>query len=57
MRPPARCPPRTACPSIYDALIIAAALEAGCAALLSEDLQLGRRFGTLTIQNPFADLG
>jgi predicted nucleic acid-binding protein len=40
--------------SIYDALIIAAALEAGCDRLLSEDLQHGRRFGVLVVQNPFA---
>jgi predicted nucleic acid-binding protein len=39
---------------IYDALIIAAALEAGCDQLLSEDLQHGRRFGALVAQNPFA---
>jgi predicted nucleic acid-binding protein len=40
--------------SIYDALIIAAALEAECDQLLSEDLQHGRRFGALVVQNPFA---
>ena len=37
----------------YDALIIAAALEAKCDVLVSEDFQCGQRFGTLTIQNPF----
>jgi predicted nucleic acid-binding protein len=42
--------------SFYDALIVAAALEAGCSVLLSEDMQHGRRLGTLTIRNPFADL-
>jgi predicted nucleic acid-binding protein len=43
--------------SLYDALIIAAALQAGCTTLLTEDMQAGRRFGDLTIVNPFADLG
>jgi predicted nucleic acid-binding protein len=42
--------------SFYDALIVAAALEAGCEALFSEDLQHGRRFGGLAVRNPFADL-
>jgi predicted nucleic acid-binding protein len=40
---------------IYDACIVATALEAGCETLLSEDLQDGRVFeGRLTIRNPFA---
>lgn len=40
--------------SIYDALIAAAALEAGCDTLYSEDLQHGQRIdGQLTISNPF----
>jgi predicted nucleic acid-binding protein len=40
---------------IYDALIVAAALEAGCATLFSEDLQDGQVIeGRLTIRNPFA---
>lgn len=40
--------------SLYDALIVAAALEAGCATLLSEDLQHGQMIdGRLTIRNPF----
>lgn len=39
---------------IYDALIIAAALESGCSILYSEDLRDGQRFeGKLTIRNPF----
>ncbi len=38
---------------IYDALIIAAAIEGRCDTLYSEDLQHGRRFGALTIVNPF----
>lgn len=41
---------------LYDALIIAAALEAGCDTLFSEDLQDGHVIGDrLTIRNPFAD--
>jgi predicted nucleic acid-binding protein len=40
--------------SWYDALIVAAALDAGCKVLYSEDLQSGRRFGDLRIENPFA---
>ena len=39
--------------SFYDSLIVAAALEAGCKALLSEDLQHGQRIEQLTIHNPF----
>ena len=44
---------------LYDAMIIAAALLAGCQTLYSEDLQNGQTFdGKLTIHNPFirADL-
>jgi len=37
----------------YDSLIVAAALQGGCEILYSEDLQHGRRFGDLVIQNPF----
>ena len=37
----------------WDALIISAALRSGAATLLSEDLQHGRRFGRVTIRNPF----
>lgn len=40
--------------SFYDALIIAAALEAGCTRLYSEDLQPGQRIDGLTIENPFS---
>jgi predicted nucleic acid-binding protein len=46
---------------IYDALIVAAALEAGCATLYTEDLHSGQVIdGRLTIRNPFkgvAELG
>jgi predicted nucleic acid-binding protein len=39
--------------SFYDALIVAAALEAGCDTLFTEDMQDGRVLGGLTIRNPF----
>lgn len=39
--------------SFYDALIISAALEAGCKFLYSEDLQHGQVIEHLSIQNPF----
>jgi predicted nucleic acid-binding protein len=39
---------------IYDAMIVAAALEAGCSILYSEDLQDTQMIAnTLTIRNPF----
>ena len=40
----------------YDSLIIAAALEAGCTRLYSEDMQHGQRIEGLTIENPFVGL-
>lgn len=40
--------------SFWDALIVRAALAAGCTRLLSEDLQAGRRFDGLEVVNPFA---
>jgi predicted nucleic acid-binding protein len=43
--------------SMWDALVIQAALEAQCDVLLSEDLQHGRRFGDLEIRNPFVASG
>lgn len=39
--------------SFYDALIVAAATDAGCRLVFSEDLQHGRKFGAVTIENPF----
>ncbi len=39
--------------SVYDALIVAAALQAGCATLYSEDMQSGQRVRSVTIRNPF----
>ena len=41
--------------AFYDALIVAAAIEAGCESLYSEDLQHGRSIGGLTILNPFLE--
>jgi predicted nucleic acid-binding protein len=37
----------------YDALIIAAAGEAKCSWLISEDLEHGRKIGSVTVHNPF----
>ncbi len=39
--------------SFYDSLIVAAALEAGCNLLFSEDMQHGQQIETLIIRNPF----
>ena len=43
--------------SFYDALIVAAALDAGCEVLCSEDLQHGQKFGALKVENPFRQHG
>lgn len=40
--------------SLWDSLVIEAALQAGCGRLLTEDLQAGRRFGSLRVENPFS---
>jgi predicted nucleic acid-binding protein len=37
----------------YDALIVAAALDAGCERLYSEDLNHGQAIERLRIENPF----
>lgn len=43
--------------AVYDALIVAAALQAGCDRLLTEDLQDGLVIeGRLTVHNPFAGM-
>ncbi len=42
--------------SFYDALIVAAALEANCTTLFTEDLHDGQRFEDLTAINPFASI-
>ncbi|HEY5042825.1 MAG TPA: PIN domain-containing protein [Verrucomicrobiae bacterium] len=39
--------------TFYDSLIVAAALEAGCKAIYSEDLQHNRKLHGLEIKNPF----
>lgn len=39
--------------SIWDAMVVQAALRAGADTLYSEDLQDGQRFGALTVVNPF----
>ncbi|MDR3000366.1 MAG: PIN domain-containing protein [Fibromonadaceae bacterium] len=43
---------------IFDGIIVAAALEAGCSIIYSEDMQHGQIIeSTLKIINPFADVG
>jgi predicted nucleic acid-binding protein len=39
--------------SFWDGLIVAAAERTRCRFLLSEDFQTGRKFGSITILNPF----
>lgn len=39
--------------SYWDALIVAAAERGGCSVLLTEDLQVGAKFGDLLVANPF----
>jgi predicted nucleic acid-binding protein len=41
--------------SIWDALVVRAALVSGCRTLYSEDLQHGRRFEALEVVDPFAE--
>jgi predicted nucleic acid-binding protein len=41
---------------IYDALVIAAAMEASCRTLYSEDMRDGQVIEGLTIRNPFGGL-
>jgi predicted nucleic acid-binding protein len=40
--------------SIYDSMLIAAALQAKCTTFYTEDLHQGQRIEGLTIRNPFA---
>ena len=40
--------------SFWDAMVVQAAIEAGCETLYSEDLNPSQRFGSLVIVNPFA---
>jgi predicted nucleic acid-binding protein len=42
--------------SIYDGLILAAAIEAGCSTLFTEDLQHGQVIEGVRIENPFLAL-
>jgi predicted nucleic acid-binding protein len=39
--------------SLWDALIVESARARGCTRLLTEDLQHGREFGRLRVENPF----
>ena len=41
--------------SIYDSMIVAAALRAGCTILYTEDIQHRQTIERLTVLNPFAD--
>ncbi|HEX4301455.1 MAG TPA: PIN domain-containing protein [Rhizomicrobium sp.] len=43
--------------SYWDAVMLGSAAEAGCALLLSEDMQDGMTVGSLTIRNPFGPAG
>lgn len=43
--------------SIWDSLIVQAAIESGCAVLLSEDLQDGALIDGVRVENPFRDAG
>jgi len=42
--------------SYWDGAILAAAERLGAKTLYSEDLSHGQRYGTVTVENPFADL-
>ncbi len=39
--------------SVYDSMLVAAALKAGCTTFYTEDLQHDQKIGGLTIRNPF----
>lgn len=41
--------------SIWDALILRAAEVAGCRRVMSEDLAHGRAYGSVVVENPFAE--
>jgi predicted nucleic acid-binding protein len=41
--------------SVWDALIVQAALASRCTTLFTEDMQAGQRFGELEVVNPFDD--
>lgn len=40
--------------SIYDSLVIAAALEASCDVLYTEDMRDGQQIESMVIRNPFS---
>jgi predicted nucleic acid-binding protein len=42
--------------ALYDSMIVAAALQAQCTLLYSEDMQHGQVIDTLTIRNPFREV-
>lgn len=42
--------------AFWDALVVESARARGCRRLLTEDLQDGREFGALRVENPFAGL-
>lgn len=44
---------RKAQQSFWDALIVQAAIHAGCDKLYSEDMNAGQRFGPVVLVNPF----
>jgi len=43
--------------SIWDALVVRAALVSGCRTLYTEDLQHGRKFESLQVVDPFREAG
>lgn len=43
--------------SFWDALIVQAATQAGADILLTEDMQHGRSFGSVRVENPFREAG
>jgi len=40
--------------SFWDSLVVQAAIDSGCEALYTEDLNAGQRIGSVTIVNPFS---
>jgi predicted nucleic acid-binding protein len=43
--------------SFWDAMVVQAAIQAGCDRLYSEDLNAGQRFDSVTVVNPFKTTG
>jgi predicted nucleic acid-binding protein len=48
---------RSAMISLWDGLIVAAAIAGGCTRLFTEDLQDRQTFGPVTVENPFRARG